>query len=121
MAAVNAAERKELLRARVKARPLADKIAGMGLARVAGKGAVWPKRVRHVVLPKLAGRGYVSLGVRQNEKLPGWISAADAVVKTVPKVKNHRGKSTLGRIAERYASSTYWAETKRLDLVKAYR
>jgi hypothetical protein len=116
MAAVNAAERKELLRARAKVLPITGKVVGLGLARAAGKGAAWPKRVRYVVLPRPAGHGYASLGKLQIRALPKWIQAADLPALPVPKIKNNQGKGALTRIAERYSSPSYRAETKRLDL-----
>ncbi len=58
-------------------------------------------RVRraYVVLPKPAGRGFVSLGPALNGKPSEWVKAPDAKPKMAPRPKHNTGTSALASIA----------------------
>lgn len=106
---MNPAQRSQLLRARFKAKPVVKAVVGVGLARAAGRGAEWPRRVRYVVLPTPKGRGYVSLGAMQSKTPPSWVRSADVEVPETVQPSRTKKKSALTRIAERWGEKNRFA------------
>lgn len=118
---MNAAQRKQLLRERFKARPKGVTVPVGGGMASGGKQKPNPPRVRYVVLPKPTGRGFVSCGPLQAVTPPLWVTKPDQTSVRDISIKRRQGVSALMKIADRWATPTYREETKRLDLHLACR
>lgn len=96
---MTAAQRAQLLRDRLKVRPLAKVEVGVGMARAEGKTSEHPKRLRYVVLPKPAGQGFVSCGPMQWREGPAWVKMPDLHEEPALKLKRRQGAPVLAKVA----------------------